>query len=278
MNWQSSHLNRIINQALDEDIRSGDLTSEAVIKATQKTKAVFRPRESGVLAGNLVVQRVFAALDPQVKFCVSIQDGDYVKAKDAIATVEGNARSILAAERVALNFLRHLSGIASRTRRFVELTKVYPVRIVDTRKTTPGLRCLEKYAVTVGGAWNHRFGLDDGILIKDNHIVLAGGIANAVAAAKYHAPHLLKIQVEVENLDEVREALASGADMLLLDNMDPGMLRKAVRLVDKKVPLEASGNITEKNVQQVADTGIDFISVGCLTHSHQALDIGLDIL
>jgi nicotinate-nucleotide pyrophosphorylase (carboxylating) len=229
-----------------------------------------------VVAGLEVARRVFAQLDPQINFVARVRDGDYVEAGAVLAEVSGSARAILSGERVALNFLRHLAGIATRTRKLVELVAGYPVRLVDTRKTTPGLRNLEKYAVRMGGGFNHRFGLDDGILIKDNHLVVAGGIAAAVRAAKGVAPHVLKVGVEVEDLAGVREALSAGADVILLDNMPPALISQAVQLVGGRALLEASGNIGEHNIVEIARTGVDIISIGRLTHSVEHLDIGLD--
>jgi nicotinate-nucleotide pyrophosphorylase (carboxylating) len=274
---QLIEIDHLIRMALAEDIRSGDLTTCATVPADARATGALRTRDSGVVAGLDVARRVFALLDPEIHFQARVRDGDPVKRGDVLATVSGPARPILSGERVALNFLRHLSGIATRTRRLKDLTAPHPVRLVDTRKTTPGLRTLEKYAVCVGGGHNHRFGLDDGILIKDNHIAMAGGIAAAVRAARNVAPHTLKVEVEVEDLAGVREALEAGADIILLDNMPPGLLREAVRMVDKRVPLEASGNIGEHNIAEIARTGVDIISVGRLTHSVPVLDIGLDL-
>ncbi len=269
-------VDRLIRIALEEDLRSGDLTTEAVVPPHVQAKGAVRTRAAGVVAGLEVARRVFAQLDPQINFVARVRDGDYVEAGAVLAEVSGSARAILSGERVALNFLRHLAGIATRTRKLVELVAGYPVRLVDTRKTTPGLRNLEKYAVRMGGGFNHRFGLDDGILIKDNHLVVAGGIAAAVRAAKGVAPHVLKVGVEVEDLAGVREALSAGADVILLDNMPPAMISQAVQLVGGRALLEASGNIGEHNIVEIARTGVDIISIGRLTHSVEHLDIGLD--
>jgi nicotinate-nucleotide pyrophosphorylase (carboxylating) len=269
-------VDRLIRIALEEDLRSGDLTTEAVVPPHVQAKGAVRTRAAGVVAGLEVARRVFAQLDPQINFVARVRDGDYVEAGAVLAEVSGSARAILSGERVALNFLRHLAGIATRTRKLVELVAGYPVRLVDTRKTTPGLRNLEKYAVRMGGGFNHRFGLDDGILIKDNHLVVAGGIAAAVRAAKGVAPHVLKVGVEVEDLAGVREALSAGADVILLDNMPPALISQAVQLVGGRALLEASGNIGEHNIVEIARTGVDIISIGRLTHSVEHLDIGLD--
>jgi nicotinate-nucleotide pyrophosphorylase (carboxylating) len=270
-------VDRIIELALAEDIGSGDLTTWAIVPAKARATGMVRTRAAGVVAGLEVARRVFLRLDPEIDFRTRVRDGDPVARDAVLATVSGPARPILAGERVALNFLRHLSGIATRTRRLKDLAVPHPVRLVDTRKTTPGLRVLEKYAVRMGGGHNHRFCLDDGILIKDNHIAVAGGIAVAIQAARDAVPHLLKLAVEVEDLAGVREALAAGADIILLDNMLPAMIREAVRLVGGRVPLEVSGNIGEHNIEEIARTGVEIISIGRLTHSVPALDIGLDL-
>ncbi|MEW6541613.1 MAG: carboxylating nicotinate-nucleotide diphosphorylase [Bacillota bacterium] len=270
-------LDLLIRKALAEDIGAGDWTTTATVAAGTRATGVLRSREAGVVAGLEVARRVFGVLDPSVEFRNRVADGERVQRGTVLAEVSGAARPILSGERVALNFLCRLSGIATRTRRLSELVEGYPVRLVDTRKTTPGLRMLEKYAVRVGGGHNHRFALDDGVLIKDNHIAVAGGITAAVRSARAAAHHLLKVEVEVEDLDGVREALAAGADVILLDNMPPALIEEAVRLVDGRVLLEASGNVDEQNIREIAATGVDLISLGRLTHSVPDLDIGLDL-
>ncbi|ACA58691.1 carboxylating nicotinate-nucleotide diphosphorylase [Candidatus Desulforudis audaxviator] len=270
-------LDRLIRTALTEDIGAGDWTTAATVAAGTPAAGVLRSREAGVVAGLEVARRVFAVLDPRIQFQNRVTDGNQVERGTVLAEVSGAARPILTGERVALNFLCHLSGIATRTRRLKELVAGYPVRLVDTRKTTPGLRMLEKYAVRVGGGHNHRFALDDGVLIKDNHIAVAGGITAAVRAARAAVHHLLKIEVEVEDLDGVREALAAGADVILLDNMPPPLIKEAVRLVGGRAVLEASGNVDEQNIREIAATGVNLISLGRLTHSVPYLDIGLDL-
>jgi len=270
-------LDLLIRKALAEDIGAGDWTTTATVAAGTRAAGVLRSREAGVVAGLEVARRVFAVLDPRVEFRNRVADGERVQRGTVLAEVSGEARPILSGERVALNFLCRLSGIATRTRRLNELVAGYPVRLVDTRKTTPGLRMLEKYAVRVGGGHNHRFALDDGVLIKDNHIAVAGGIAAAVRSARAAVHHLLKVEVEVEDLDGVREALAAGADAILLDNMARALIEEAVRLVDGRVLLEASGNVDEQNIREIAATGVDLISLGRLTHSVPDLDIGLDL-
>jgi nicotinate-nucleotide pyrophosphorylase (carboxylating) len=237
--------------------------------------AAVTARESGVIAGLDAAEVVFAVLDGSVSFRRLVGDGDAVGAGQDIAQVAGPTRSLLACERTALNLLQRLSGIATTTRRYVELVSGTGARITDTRKTTPGLRALEKYAVTVGGGQNHRLGLFDGILIKDNHIA-AAGLRQAVAAAKRGAPQTMRVEVEVRSLDELQEAIDAGADAVLLDNMEVDTLRQAVQIARGRVVLEASGGVNEGNVAAIAATGVDVISVGALTHSVKALDIGMD--
>ncbi|MEW5761879.1 MAG: carboxylating nicotinate-nucleotide diphosphorylase [Bacillota bacterium] len=270
-------LDELIRRALDEDIGPGDLTTAATVPPSTRAAGVFLCKEAGVVAGLFVCERVFACLDAAVRFAPRVPEGAPVRPGDVLAEVHGPARPLLTGERVALNFLRHLSGVATRTARMVSLVRGYPVRIVDTRKTTPGLRALEKWAVRLGGGHNHRFGLYDGVLIKDNHIRAAGGITAAVRAARAAVPHTVKIEVEVEDLAGVEEALAAGADAILLDNMPPAAMREAVELVAGRALVEASGGITEANVAEVAAAGVDIISVGALTHSVKALDISMEL-
>lgn len=266
----------IVESALVEDIGSGDITTELTVPVDAQSSALISIREDGIVAGIEVAELVFATVDPSVRFEKLVKDGDKVSAGTILASIEGSSRSILKGERVALNLLQRLSGIATKTAHFMGLIVGTGTRIVDTRKTTPGLRILEKYAVRVGGGRNHRYGLDDGILIKDNHIVAAGGITNAVRAAKENAPHTLKVEVEVRTLDELREALSVGADIVLLDNMDIHTMAQAVELTNGRAVLEASGGVNEDTVAAIARTGVDLISVGALTHTVRALDIGLD--
>jgi len=269
-------LRALVKSALEEDIGAGDITTTLTVPEQAVSRAVISVRENGIIAGMDVAAMVFAVVDPLVKFDRKACDGDKVTAGQVVAIVEGRSRSLLSGERVALNFLQRLSGIATRTAKFIELVAGTRAAIVDTRKTTPGLRVLEKYAVRVGGGRNHRFGLADGILIKDNHIIAAGGIANAVESAKNNAPHTLKIEVEVRTLDELREAIQAGADIIMLDNMDIETMRRAVEIASGKVILEASGGVNEDTIAGIAATGVDLISVGALTHSVKALDIGMD--
>jgi nicotinate-nucleotide pyrophosphorylase (carboxylating) len=271
-------LRAIVEAALAEDVGQGDITTALTVPEGATSRAVISAREEGVAAGIEVAQMVFAAVDPRVRFEKKVKDGEPVAAGRVIVVLEGPSRSLLVGERVALNFLQRLSGIATRTARFVGLVSGTRSKITDTRKTTPGLRALEKYAVRVGGGQNHRFGLYDGILIKDNHIVAAGGIRSAVEAAKRGAPQGLKVEVEVRTLDELREAIDAGADGVLLDNMDVDSMRRAVEIASGRVVLEASGGVNEDTVADIAGTGVDLISVGALTHSVKALDIGMDFL
>jgi nicotinate-nucleotide pyrophosphorylase (carboxylating) len=267
-----------VRRALLEDLgRAGDVTSAATIPAEAKANAAIRARAAGVLAGLGLAAESFRQLDPGIRFAPALADGDRVAAGARVADVSGPARGILAAERTALNFLCHLSGVASATRRYVDLVAHTKARIACTRKTTPGLRAFEKYAVRCGGGRNHRFGLDDAVLIKDNHVALAGGVTASLASARAAAGHLTAIEIEVETLDQLREALAAGAGIVLLDNMPVERLREAVAIAGGRAVLEASGGITEANVAAIAEAGVDLISVGAITHSAPWLDLGLDV-
>jgi nicotinate-nucleotide pyrophosphorylase (carboxylating) len=267
----------LVRAALAEDLgRAGDLTTDTVIPAAARARGVLNARRAGVVAGLDVAAMAFRLLDPDARIEIARADGAMVVAGERIATVSGRARGLLSAERVALNFLCHLSGIATATREIVEAVKGYSARIACTRKTAPGLRALEKYAVRVGGGVNHRFGLDDGVLLKDNHIVVAGGIRPAVEAAKAALGHMVKVEVEVDRIDQLGEALSAGADAILLDNMTPAQMREAVRIVGGRAIVEASGRITAETAPAIAATGVDVISCGWITHSAPILDIGLD--
>jgi len=272
-------IDEAVTRALDEDFgRAGDVTSIATVPAGTRGRAVVAARQSGTIAGLPLVEAAFRKLDPQVEIIGNACDGDTVQAKTALMMVSGDARAILGAERVALNFIGHLSGVASATAEFVRLVKHTKARICETRKTTPGLRALQKYAVRCGGGHNHRFGLDDAILIKDNHIAVAGGIKAVLTRAKAAAGHLVKIEIEVDTLDQLKEVLDVGlADVALLDNMKPAMMKQAVELVSGRLVLEASGGITHASAAAVAETGVDYLSSGAITHSAISLDIGLDI-
>ena len=268
---------RAVAAALDEDLgASGDITTDAIIPADDAAKAAIVAREAGVVAGLDLAEAAFKALDPDIRFTRIVPDGGGVAAGGKIATVSGKTRAILTAERTALNFLGRLSGIASLTASYVKAVEGTGARIACTRKTTPGLRALEKYAVRAGGGINHRFGLYDAVLVKDNHIAAAGGIAGALARLKSRAGHSVRIEVEVDTLDQLAEALAFPIDAVLLDNMDAGTLREAVKRVAGRVVTEASGGVTLDNVREIAATGVDVISAGALTHSPRNLDSSLE--
>lgn len=270
-------VSRAVEQALAEDLGTrGDLTTDATVRADAAAAATFGARREGVISGLAVAAAAFQAVDPRVVFEPLARDGDAIAAGAVVARVSGPARALLTAERVALNFLCHMSGIATLTRRYVDAVAGTGARIVDTRKTTPGLRAFEKYAVRCGGGSNHRSGLYDAILIKDNHIVAAGGVAAAIAAARAHAGHTVKIEIEVDDLDALETALDRPIDAVLLDNMDVSLLRQAVEMVAGRALTEASGGVTLATVRAIAETGVDLISVGALTHSAPILDLGLD--
>jgi nicotinate-nucleotide pyrophosphorylase (carboxylating) len=268
-----------VTRALAEDLgRAGDVTSIATVPEGTPARAVVVARKAGVISGLPLLAATFQKLAPEIKIDAPERDGASVEAGSALMRIAGEARAVLAAERTALNFLGHLSGVASATHEFVRRVAHTKLRICCTRKTTPGLRALEKYAVRCGGGFNHRFGLDDAMLIKDNHIAIAGGIRDVLERARGAAGHLVKIEIEVDTLDQLREVLAVGlADAVLLDNMEPAMLRQAVALVAGKLPLEASGGITLDTIAEVAATGVDYASSGWITHSAPNLDVALDI-
>ena len=272
-------LDELLRSCLREDIGRGDLTSESIFSPEQTGRADIVAREEFVVAGaQTVAARVFTVQNKMIIISDAVPDGTRVKAGDTLLTVSGPVIDLLKAERVALNLLQRMSGIATFTARFVEKVSKYPVRICDTRKTTPGLRMLEKYAVAAGGGSNHRFNLADGILIKDNHIAACGSISEAVERIRSTVPHTLKIEVETETIEEVQECLRCGVDIIMLDNMSFEMTRKAVEIIDKRALSESSGGITLANVEAVAQTGVDIISIGALTHSAPACDIGMDWL
>lgn len=283
MNWQDRKFKALIERALAEDVGTGDITSEAVIDKSLMNCAKIKVKQSGVLAGIFLAEQVFKTVDRKIKFKLYKKDGSQIKKGETIALVCGKTRSILQAERVALNFLQKLCGIATLTNEFVKKVKKTKVKILDTRKTTPTLRLLEKYAVRMGGGKNHRFGLHDMILIKDNHIRACGSVKQAVLRAKSFIAQSkpkrkIKIEVEVRNIRELEEAIKSGVDRVMLDNMHTGDIRKCVKLVrssKKKIEIEVSGNVDLNNVIKIARTGVDFISIGALTHSALALDLNL---
>lgn len=267
----------IVRAAMLEDLgRCGDITSAAIVPPGAVWKGAIVARQSGIIAGMDCARIAFRLADSGIRFAVSSGDGQYVKAGDRLAAVEGNARAILSAERVALNFVGHLSGIATATHALVEAARPHKARICCTRKTTPGLRSLEKYAVKAGGGSNHRYGLDDAVLIKDNHIAVAGGIAQAVTSARAAVGHMVKIELEVDTLAQLREALNLPIDAVLLDNMSPKELSEAVALVGGRIPAEASGGVTLNTVNAIAASGVDYISAGSITHSAPSLDVALD--
>lgn len=269
------YIDDLILSALKEDMPLGDITTDNLIAPEAKASAKLIAKQAGIIAGLDVAERVFKLLESEVRFTRNIEDGAFVKKGDIIARIEGNTRALLKGERTALNLLQRLSGIATKTNDFCERIKGLPAKIVDTRKTTPGLRFLEKYAVKAGGGTNHRFCLSDGVLIKDNHIKAAGDIGKAVELARNSIPHTIKIEVEVETMEQVAEALESRADIIMLDNMSLEMMKQAVKLIDKKAIVEASGNVNIETVYDIASTGVDIISVGSLTHSVSAFDISM---
>lgn len=268
-------IDEIIHNALKEDLGWGDVTTDSTISPDAVILGRFIMKESGVISGIEVCKRVYEILDSKVVFSILKKDGKKVEKGDIIATVSGPAGSILKGERISLNLLQRMSGISTMTNKFVQLVEDFPAKIIDTRKTMPGLRVLDKYAVRMGGGYNHRHNLSDMILIKDNHIAAAGGITPAVNAAKTKLSHALKIEVEVEGIEQLKEAVAAGADIVMLDNMSIEMMKEAVSIAKGKVLLEASGNVNLDTVKAIAATGVDFISVGALTHSVKALDISL---
>ena len=271
-----------IRRALDEDLAWGDVTTAALFPAPIPARGTVTAHQKLVLAGMAVAREVFTTVDPRVRVVRALKDGTPVKKGQAVLTVQGDARSLLMAERVALNFLQHLSGIATLTGQFCQAVRGSRATILDTRKTTPGLRTLQKWAVTLGGGQNHRHSLGDGILIKDNHLLLLQGrrigIAQACMLARKHAPHGLRISVEVQTLEQTRDALRGEADVILLDNMTPSLVRKAVALIHGRALTEVSGGVTLRNVREMAEAGADFISIGALTHSATAADLSMDIL
>ena len=270
-------LKPLVEAALTEDLgRRGDVTSQATIPADMRAQLQIKARQAGVICGMDLARLSFALIDEQIKFIAKVNDGATVEAGTVLATVRGNARNLLTAERTALNFMTHLSGIATDTKKIVDSVADYPAQITCTRKTIPGLRIVQKYAVRCGSGRNHRLGLDDAILIKDNHIAIAGDIKTAIQQAQNFAGHLIPIEVEVDTLGQLEQALEAGVNLVLLDNMAPEVLSKAVAMCKGRAKTEASGGITPETVQAVAETGVDFIAMGYLTHSTTALDIGLD--
>jgi nicotinate-nucleotide pyrophosphorylase (carboxylating) len=275
LDW--SQVDRIIENALREDIRSGDITTNLLFPEEAPSRGLLLAKEEGIVAGLPIAGAVFRKLDKNTVWKEEKKDGEKVESNEVLAEISGSQRAILTGERTALNFIQRLSGIATLTSRFVKALGGLPVRILDTRKTVPGLRILDKYAVCVGGGYNHRFGLYDGVLIKDNHIKLAGGIIRAVKLIRERARNETRIEVETSTIDEVKAALEAGVDVIMLDNMSIETIKRAVKLINGKALIEASGGVTLENIRQIAETGVDFISVGLLTHSPSALDIGFYI-
>lgn len=266
----------LVERAFEEDVQSGDVTTNAIVEESTRAKAVWRSKERGIIAGLDIAQKVFKELDPQLKWASRVKDGDGVEAGTELVIIEGSCRAILTAERIALNIAQRMSGIATKTHKFVDAIKGYSTKILDTRKTVPGFRLLDKKAVKTGGGTNHRMGLYDMAMIKDNHIVAAGSITAAVEKVR-KVNKDLKIEVETTDLGEVEEALSAEADIIMLDNMSTKMMKEAVSMIKGKAKTEASGNITSSTVREVAKTGVDYISVGALTHSVKAFDISQEL-
>jgi nicotinate-nucleotide pyrophosphorylase (carboxylating) len=276
-NDQLKTIDSLIEIGLKEDVNTGDLTTDLLIPSSIQTTAVMIAKADGIIAGLSVVEAVFRKLDSTIKFKAEVSDGDKIRQGDIICTIQGSYRALLTGERLALNFLQRMSGIATETSKYVEAVKSFKTEILDTRKTVPGLRILDKYAVKAGGGNNHRMGLYDMVMIKDNHISVAGNITKAIEAIRRSISSQIKIEIETTSIEEVNEALQAGADIIMLDNMNLEMMKKAVHIIDKKAKIEASGNMTLEKVREVAATGVDFISIGALTHSVNALDISLKI-
>jgi nicotinate-nucleotide pyrophosphorylase (carboxylating) len=270
-------IEQLIRCALEEDIGAGDITTLSTVARDARGKGLFRAKRDGVAAGLILIDKVFSFLDADVEVRCLARDGDAVKQGAVVAEAEGSIRALLMGERTALNFLQRLSGTATLTRRYVDAVKDLPCKIIDTRKTTPGFRTLEKYAVRMGGGTNHRLGLYDAALVKDNHIVAAGSIAGAVEEVRRQAPFMAKIEVECSTLAQVHEALDARADVIMLDNVNPKEMAEAVRVINKRAWVEASGGITIETLREVAATGVDFISVGALTHSAPSLDFNMKV-
>ena len=270
-------LDESLKSWLKEDIGSGDITSLAIVGPEMQTTGIIHAKDTGVLAGIEAAERVFELLEPGILFNAKLEDGAKLTPGTIIAAVHGSARAVLTGERLALNLLQHMSGIATQTAKLAAVAVPYGAKLVDTRKTTPGMRLLDKYAVRIGGGSNHRLGLYDAMLIKDNHIKVAGGIKEALDRAHAYASHMTRIEIEVESLEGVEEALAGGADVIMLDNMAPELMAKAVKLINHRAVVEASGGINEETLEAAAKTGVDVISIGALTHSVKALDISMDV-
>jgi len=272
-------IEKVVRAALEEDLgRAGDITSQACIPEGTQARCVLAPRKPGTISGLSVAEAAFRIMDPSVKFEYLAQDGDAITvARTPVARITGDARAILTAERTALNFICHMSGIATMTATLVELTKHTKAKVICTRKTTPNLRAFEKYAIRCGGGMNNRFGLDDAVFIKDNHIAVAGGVKQALRAAKASVGHLVKIEIEVDSLDQLKDVIEEGADVVLFDNMTPAQMAEGVKMIGGRMKTEASGGISAATAKAVAESGVDVLSSGALTHSAPILDLGLDI-
>lgn len=279
-NGYNENLVESIRQWLREDVGSGDITSLSTIAVGHESKGIIHAKDEGIIAGIPLAKLVFEIVDPSLSFVAHVSEGELVSKGTILAEVEGSTHSVLTGERLALNLLQRLSGVATKTKLFVDILQGLPTRLVDTRKTTPGHRMLEKYAVRVGGGANHRFGLYDAVMIKDNHIKGAGSIAQAISRARAHIPHTMTIEVETENLEQVNEAILAGADIIMLDNMSHSLMKEAVKIIRSKasrVKIEASGNVSLDTIRGIAECGVDIISVGQLTYSFDNLDISLDL-
>ncbi|MFS0556999.1 carboxylating nicotinate-nucleotide diphosphorylase [Brevibacillus sp. 179-C9.3 HS] len=277
MMWNKRELQRKIEEWLQEDVGFGDVTTMSTIPQSEQGIGILYAKEAGIVAGLPIAEQVFATVDSTLVFVAKVEEGARVEVGQQIAEVSGSVRSILSGERLALNLMQRLSGIATKTSEYAAAVAGTKARVVDTRKTTPGLRALEKYAVRVGGGYNHRFALYDAVMIKDNHIKGAGGIAQAVAAARAVIPHTMTVEVEAETFEQVQEALAAGADTIMLDNMSLDQMVEAVQFIDGRAIVEASGGVSLETIGDIAKTGVDIISVGALTHSVKAFDISLDL-
>ena len=275
MTLDTKQIDKVVLNALEEDMPYGDVTTDNLISDEDFTEAKFIAKADGVISGMPVAARVFELIDSRTSLEILKNDGECVQKGDIIAILRGPTAAVLKGERTALNLMQRMSGIATRTRVFTELVKDYPVSVADTRKTTPGLRYLEKYAVRCGGGRNHRYSLSDAVMLKDNHIAAGGGILSAVRKVRANIPHTVKIEVEVENMDMVRDAVESGADIIMLDNMNEAAMAEAVRYIAGRALVEASGDVTEVRICAIAETGVDIISIGRITHSVKALDISL---
>ena len=269
------HVDPLIQSALEEDINSEDVSTNCVMPTSKQGQVDLIAKEDGILCGAQVFERVFTLLDPTMKIEWMAKDGDAIHDQQVLAHVTGDIRVLLSGERTALNFLQRMSGIATYTHQMAKLLEGTSIQLLDTRKTTPNMRIYEKYAVKVGGGHNHRYNLSDGVMLKDNHIDAAGGVSQAIQMARAYAPFVRKIEVEVENLDMVKEAVSAGADIIMLDNMDHDTMAQAIELIDKKAKIEISGNVTKENIDRIKDLAVDYISSGALTHSSPILDVSL---